>query len=175
MTKLKKATLSGAVVREAENLETFEIANDLNTKATMVKNNQDKEIKNSLEMFKLVPWFLSGFILDMMSFLTYGLNLNLSLFGIPKDPFGSVMLTNIGGMGIDIAWAPLCPYSRVPLLLAIGAIKDKPWVVNNEVVIRPILPIGVTFDHRMIDGIHAAEMAKEFKKCFSEPEKYLLN
>jgi pyruvate/2-oxoglutarate dehydrogenase complex dihydrolipoamide acyltransferase (E2) component len=38
--------------------------------------------------------------------------------------------------------------------------------------VRPILPIGVTFDHRLIDGVHAAQMSAEFKKCFAEPAKY---
>jgi pyruvate dehydrogenase E2 component (dihydrolipoamide acetyltransferase) len=96
------------------------------------------------------------------------------MFGFPKDPFGSVMITNVGSLGIDVAWAPLCPYTRVPLLLTVGAISEKPWVVDGKVEVRPIMPIAVTFDHRLIDGIHAAQMAKTFKELFADPEKLLL-
>ena len=150
-----------------------QIAQALTAKAGDIREGRDLELKKSVDMFRFIPWSLSGFVLDLMSFLTYGLNLNLQSLGIPKDPFGSIMITNVGGMGIDVALAPLVPYSRVPLLMALGAVKDKPWIdENGDIVKRKILPIGVTFDHRMIDGIHASQLAADFKKCFAEPEKY---
>jgi pyruvate/2-oxoglutarate dehydrogenase complex dihydrolipoamide acyltransferase (E2) component len=171
---VKKATLAGATVRHADKLSSAEIAKDLSDRASKVRTGKDLEMKKNMDTFRILPWWLSGIYLDFASFLIYGLNMDFSWLGIPKDPFGSVMITNVGSMGIDIALAPLCPYSRVPLLLAVGAIKDTPWVKNGEIVVRPIMPVGVTFDHRMIDGVHAASMAKEFKKCFAEPETYLL-
>ncbi|HAZ12119.1 MAG: hypothetical protein A2X86_06285 [Bdellovibrionales bacterium GWA2_49_15] len=173
--KVKKATLSGAVIHEAENLTLAKIAQGLSRKAQDLREGKDLEIKRNMELFKFIPWRLTGLYLDFVSWLMYGLNLNLSFLGVPKDPFGSIMITNIGGLGLDIAFAPLVPYSRVPVLLAVGAITDKPWVVDGQIVIRPILPIGATFDHRLIDGIHAAQMAQDFKKCFNEPEKYLFS
>lgn len=172
--KVKKATLAGAVVRGAENMSVAEIAQDLQDRASKVKEGKDQEMKKNLNTFKYLPWWAAKYYLDFASFLIYGLNLNLSWLGIPKDPFGSVMITNVGGMGIDVALAPLCPYTRVPLLLATGALTEKPWVVDGKVEVRPVMPIGVTFDHRMIDGVHAAVMARDFKMCFAEPEKYLL-
>ena len=54
-----------------------------------------------------------------------------------------------------------------------GAVcKDKAVVEKGEVKVRPVLSVGVTFDHRLIDGVHAAQMSDEFKKCFAEPAKY---
>ncbi len=173
--KIKKATLSGAVVREVERKSLAQIALELKEKAEAVKSGKDKEIAKNLEMFKLLPWWFARYYLNLASFLIYGLNINLSKFGIPRDPFGSVMITNVGGLGIDVAYAPLCPYTRVPLLLTVGGITDRAWVEEGQVVVRPILPVSVTFDHRLIDGIHASQMCEEFKKCFAEPEKYLFN
>lgn len=173
--KVKKATLSGAVLHEAEKLETSGIAKALKDKASNIRTGKDLEMKKNMDVFKILPWWFVKYYLDIASFLMYGLNLNLSFLGIPKDPFGSVMITNIGSLGIDIAWAPLCPYTRVPLLLTVGATTEKPVAIEGKVEVRPILPIAVTFDHRLIDGVHAANMAKDFKKCFAEPEKYLLN
>lgn len=173
--KVKKATLSGCTIEQAETLSVASISNSIKGKALRVRSGEDKEIKKSLDLFKIMPWWFSKYYLNLASFLIYGLNLNLSMFGFPKDPFGSVMITNIGSLGIDIAWAPLCPYTRVPLLLAVGNIQQKPWAIDGEVKVRKIMPVAVTFDHRLIDGIHASQMAADFKKCFSEPEKYLLN
>lgn len=173
--KIKKATLSGAVLHEAEELTTSGIAKALKEKASNIRTGKDKEMKKNMDMFKILPWWIVRYYLDFASWLMYGLNLDLRFLGIPKDPFGSVMITNIGSLGIDVAWAPLCPYTRVPLLLTVGATTEKAVVVDGKVEPRPILPIAVTFDHRLIDGIHASQMAADFKKCFAEPEKYLLN
>ena len=125
-----------------------------------------------MRIVSLLPWRLVRSFLSLVSWLVYGLNLNLGFLGLPNDPFGSVMITNVGGMGIDVAWAPLVPYTRVPLLLALGTIRDKAVVENGEVKARPVLSIGVTFDHRLIDGVHAAQMSDEFKKCFADPARY---
>lgn len=171
--KVKKATLSGAVVRDAENLNAGEIALELKKRADDIRTGKDKELKKNMDVFKILPWWLTGAYLNIASFLIYSLNINLSFIGVPRDPFGSVMITNIGSLGLDLAFAPLCPYTRVPLLLTVGAMKETPVVVEGKIEVRKVLPIGVTFDHRFIDGVHAAQMSAEFKKCFAEPEKYL--
>lgn len=170
--KAKGANLSGATLQKVEEMSLKDIANGLAEKANALKKGEDKEFKKSFGMISKIPWGFVRHFLDLSSLLLYGLNLDLSLFGLPKDPFGSAMITNVGGMGIDLAWAPLCPYTRVPLLITIGAQKDRAVVVSGEVKVRPVIQIGVTFDHRFMDGVHAAEMSREFKKFFEEPEKY---
>jgi len=172
--KAKGASLSGAVLEKMEDMTLKDIAQGLVAKANKLKKGEDKEFKKSFGMIAKIPWSLVGKFLDFSSFLLYGLNLDLSRFGLPKDPFGSAMITNVGGMGIDLAWAPLCAYTRVPLLLTVGAMTDRAVVVAGEVKVRPVISVGVTFDHRFMDGVHAAEMNREFKKFFAEPEKYFL-
>jgi len=173
--KIKKADLAGAVLHKAEFMTVAEIAKNLRDKANKLRSGEDKEIKNNMNLFKLIPWSLVGCYLDFVSWILYGLNLNLSFLGVPRDPFGSVMITNVGSLGIDIAWAPLVPYSRVPLLLTVGAVQDKAVVVEGSIQIRKILSIGITFDHRLVDGVHAAEMAKDFKAFFANPTEFLFN
>ncbi len=171
---VKGASLAGTVIRKVDQLTVIEIAEDLQKKSERLRAGEDQEFSQATAMFQRIPWWLSRWMLDATSFLTYTLNLNLSFLGIPKDPFGSAMITNIGSFGIEQAWAPLVPYSRVPLLLTVGAVRSKPWVENETLCVRPILSIGVTFDHRFMDGVHASVMAKKFKECFAEPEKYFL-
>lgn len=171
--RVSKANLSGTVLRNVDQLTTLQIAEGLKRKALEIRNGIDEQFANTFSLFKSLPWWTTSIALKIFSFLNYDLNLNLSSFGLPKDPFGSVMITNVGSFGIDLAFAPIVPYSKVPLLMAVGAVKDSPWVIDGEIVVRPVMKIGVTFDHRLMDGVHAAEIAKLFKMYMSNPEKYL--
>jgi len=173
--KKKGANLSGTVVKKAENKTLAEIAKELTGQADKIKHGDYGELKSSMAIFKLMPWWLMRPTIDFISWLNYGLNLNLSWLGVPKDPFGSVMITNVGGLGVEVALAPLVPYSRVPVIITIGSLRKRPWVVDDKVVVRPILALGVTFDHRFVDGIHVSQMAEDFKYCFAHPEKILFN
>ncbi len=171
---IEKADLAGVNITEAEKLSVIDLAKKLNDKASDLRKGDNKVLRKNMNLFRYLPWALTRAYLNLGSWLMYGLNLNVSFLGLPRDPFGSVMVTNIGSLGIDRAWAPLVPYSRVPLILAVGEVKDQVVAENGKVVIKPMLSIGVTFDHRFIDGIHGAHMAREFKRCFKEPESYLL-
>lgn len=168
-----KAMLSGEVVRQAENLSVVKIGEELDRKAQNIRKGGKGELTAGIQAMKLVPWWLIRRALDISAFLTYDLRLNLTWAGISSDPFGSAMITNVGSLGIDVAWAPLVPYSRVPLLLTVGAIKERPWVVNGRIEVRPIMRIGITFDHRFMDGIHASVMSRRFQECFADPETHL--
>ncbi len=171
--KVAKASLSGVTLHKAEDMSLADIAKRLSRDATHVKERKDPAFNRTFNLVKKLPWWAVKHFLDLTTWLLYELNLDLSKFGLPRDPFGSLMITNVGGLGIDQAWAPLCPYTRVPLLLTLGAITQRAWVVDGQIVPRPVMSIGVTFDHRLIDGVHAAQLAGEFKRMFADPEQYL--
>lgn len=168
-----KALLSGEIVRRAETLSLVQIAQELDRKAQIIRRGGRGELTSSIQTMKWIPWGLVRWALNISSVLIYDLRLNLSWAGLARDPFGSVMITNVGSLGIDVAWAPLVPYTRVPLLLTVGAIKKRAWVVGDRVEIRPIIRIGITFDHRFMDGIHASVMSRLFQQYLAEPERYL--
>lgn len=165
-----KANLLGLTIHNAENKSVLEIARELKDKASKIKAGHENEMTKSVKTLSFVPWQLMRYVLNITSFLNYDLNLPLQHLGMPKDPFGSVMITNVGGMGVDTAWAPLVPYTRVPLLLTVGSVKPRAWVINGKVESRPILRIGCTFDHRFMDGVHAAAMNRLFLNYFENPE-----
>jgi pyruvate dehydrogenase E2 component (dihydrolipoamide acetyltransferase) len=169
---ISKATLSGVTVRKAETLTTLEIAQVLNDKALSLKTTGEGELSKSVKQVTWVPWWAMKFVLNFFSSLNYDFNFPMQLLGLTKDPFGSVMITNIGALGGELALAPLVPYTRVPILIAMGEIQPRPWVVDQEVVVRPVMKVGVTFDHRFMDGTHAAAMSRKLKECFQNPEIY---
>jgi pyruvate/2-oxoglutarate dehydrogenase complex dihydrolipoamide acyltransferase (E2) component len=170
--KITHANVSGCIIHDADDLTVKDLQKIISNKVEKIREGSDKEFSKNMDVFKKLPWWATGWYLDFASFLLYGLNLDLRLIGIPKDPFGSVMITNVGSLGIEYAWAPLCAYTRVPLLLTVGAIHPQAVVVDGIVVPRQMMPVCITFDHRLMDGIHASHLSREFKLYFSDPEKY---
>lgn len=166
----KKPDLSGVVLRRIDELSLQEIVKVTEEAVRKVKSGEDRELAKSRGLLGKLPAFLVGPTLKILSFLLYDLNLDLRWAGIPKDGFGSVMVTNIGSLGLEQAYAPLVPWSRVPMIVAAGAVTDEPVVQDGQVVPGKIIRLCVTFDHRFIDGAHAATLARRMREIFADPE-----
>ena len=130
-------------------------------------------VKAQNRLLDKIPTPLIRYFLNISSFLLYTLNIRFK--GLPEDPFGSVMISNLGQMGIDNVFIPLVPYARVSVLIAIGLVKPRPVATKNrEVTVKDILRINYTIDHRYIDGKSLAVMEKMLFLAFKDPERWLL-
>ena len=56
-------------------------------------------------------------------------------------------------------------------LLAVGRIAERPWVVGGELVVRPVLTLTVSFDHRVVDGARGAEFLDALASLVDEPAR----
>ncbi len=165
--------LSGATIFDCEKKGVIEIVDEFDAKVDMVRRRKDKSLEKTRSTFKSIPFFMLNWVLDTISFFCYTLNLDLSALGLPKDPFGSAMITNIGSLGLEEAYVPLVPYSKVPLIIALGAVKDEVIAEDGKPVVAKMVRVCATFDHRVLDGVHAAKMAKTLKRIFADPEAEL--
>lgn len=165
--------LSGLTIKEAETKSLVAIAREMNTRLGAIRNHTDPSYKKMKSLMQSLPGWVTGKILDIASIIQYGFNLWSPLLGTPKDPLGSVMLTNIGSFGLEFAFAPLVAYSRVPLIITICAVRDQVIAQEGKPVVVPMLRLCVTFDHRLIDGLHAAKLARVAQAIFCDPEKEL--
>lgn len=163
--------LSGTVIREANRKSLVQIAQEMQGRIAAVRTKDDPDFKKMKKTMGSFPGFLIGTVLKLAGFFMYGLNLWSPLLGSPKDAFGSVMVTSIGSIGLEMAFAPLVPYSRVSMLMAVGATKETPIIKDGKVEIARVSKICVTFDHRIIDGMLGSLMAQEFQTIFNDPEK----
>jgi 2-oxoglutarate dehydrogenase E2 component (dihydrolipoamide succinyltransferase) len=59
-------------------------------------------------------------------------------------------------------------------ILGLHAIQDRPIALNGQVVIRPMMYIALTYDHRLIDGREAVTFLKRIKHCVEAPARMLL-
>ena len=85
---------------------------------------------------------------------------------------GTFTITNIGAIGGTFA-TPIINYPEVAILL-LGRIYEKPVAINGKVQIRKILPLSLTFDHRVTDGAEAARFMNELKEYLEDPDELLL-
>ncbi len=162
--------LSGATIFSPHEKSLEAIVSEFDESVRRVRKREDKLLEGSRSLMGRIPGWLLGPVLRAVSFLSYTLNLDMRWAGIPKDPFGSAMVTNIGSLGLEEAYVPLVPYSRVPLLIAVGPLRDEAVVEGGLVVSKKMLSLYATFDHRIIDGAHAARMVKTFRRIFADPE-----
>ena len=86
---------------------------------------------------------------------------------------GTISITNFGAFGA-ITGTPIIKYPEV-CILGIGMITKKPVVIDNEIVIRDILPLSLTFDHRIIDGGDGGRAMNAFKNNLKDPLYLLMN
>jgi pyruvate/2-oxoglutarate dehydrogenase complex dihydrolipoamide acyltransferase (E2) component len=160
--------LSGATIYDPETKSLLDICLELEQKAKGIRGGQDKK-ERARSLFRHAPEFAIGPLLDTIGFFGYTLNLDLERVGVPNDPFGSIMITNIGSLGLEEAYAPLVPYSRVPIVLAMGAVINAPVVEEDRVVPGRVMKVCATFDHRILDGAHAAVMVRTLRDWMEDP------
>lgn len=87
---------------------------------------------------------------------------------------GTFTISNLGGPkhGID-GFTPIINWPEATIL-GLGRMIDKPWVVNGEIMIRRMMFLSLTFDHRIIDGGPAAEFLHTIKELLENPMEMIL-
>jgi pyruvate dehydrogenase E2 component (dihydrolipoamide acetyltransferase) len=80
---------------------------------------------------------------------------------------GTFTISNLGMYGVDAFQAIVnAPQAAI---LAVGRILEKPVVVKGDVVVRPVLTLTVSFDHRVVDGARGAEFLDTLAELIEEP------
>jgi pyruvate dehydrogenase E2 component (dihydrolipoamide acetyltransferase) len=160
--------LSGTTIFEPEQKDLLQIVNEFEERTAKVRGGKDRK-EGARNLFRRTPSFAVGRLLDAVGFFGYTLNLDLERLGVPNDAFGSVMITNIGSLGLEEAYPPLVPYSRVPIVMAMGAVLDAPVVQDGAVVPGRVMKVCATFDHRVLDGVHASVMVRTLRDWMEDP------
>jgi pyruvate dehydrogenase E2 component (dihydrolipoamide acetyltransferase) len=84
----------------------------------------------------------------------------------------TLTITNVGPMGVDAAMPILPPGTGG--ILAVGQVTKTPWVVDDEIVIRQVVELCLSFDHRMIDGATASNYLAHVGSFLRDPAAALL-
>lgn len=91
----------------------------------------------------------------------------------PADLTGStVSVTNVGVFGVDGGTPILNPGESA--ILAVGAVDDRPWVVDGALAVRKVVTLSLTFDHRLVDGAEAGRALASIGAALGDPVPALL-
>ncbi len=85
---------------------------------------------------------------------------------------GTFTITNVGVFGVDTG-TPILPPGEAAIL-AFGAIRDMPWVHKGKIKIRSVTTLGLSFDHRIIDGELGSRFLRDVGAFLEDPEATLL-
>jgi len=97
---------------------------------------------------------------------------NADTLKIEEITGGTISITNAGGMGA-LGSTPIIAKPQVAIL-GVHKIVEKPVVRDGEIVIRPILNFGLSFDHRVVDGGYAVQFLRRMIEYLEEPDSWVL-
>lgn len=84
---------------------------------------------------------------------------------------GTFTITNLGMYGVDVFTPIVNPPETA--ILGVGRVVERPVVVDKQMVIRPVMQLSLTFDHRVVDGAPAAEFLQKVKQVMESPDTLL--
>ena len=85
---------------------------------------------------------------------------------------GTFTITNVGVFGVDSGTPIINPGESA--ILCFGAIKPQPWVVADEIVVRQVTTLALSFDHRHIDGEKGSRFLADVAGMLEDPASALL-
>jgi pyruvate dehydrogenase E2 component (dihydrolipoamide acetyltransferase) len=85
---------------------------------------------------------------------------------------GTISITNVGVFGVDTG-TPILNAGEAAIL-CIGQIAKRPWVVDDQIVARQVTTLGVSFDHRLVDGDLGSRFLSDIAQLLEFPDKAFL-
>jgi len=92
---------------------------------------------------------------------------------LPEVSGSTFTLNNVGSFGGSTG-TPIINYPEVAIL-AVGRLQDKAIVQHGTVIVRPMMPLALSFDHRLIDGAMAGAFLARFKELIENPQQLMLD
>lgn len=161
--------LSGIKLASVDRKTLVDVATELESRAAAIRSGADAEFGRTKKMLTTLPSRVLRPAMRAAAWLTSDLDLDLPRFGLPREAFGSAMVSSIGMTGIAHAYSPLASYYRVPFLVLVGSVTEQAVVRGGQVVARPMLSLTATFDHRYTDGFRAAAFAQAARDYLANP------
>jgi pyruvate/2-oxoglutarate dehydrogenase complex dihydrolipoamide acyltransferase (E2) component len=169
--KLTSGTGVGVVcIRKAEQKSLPELAEEIYWRADAHRAGDEERVSSSKMFFERIPWPFRRPLIRFITWLVYELGVTIGPFRAAHHPFGSIILTNVGSLGLSTAMVALFPPARLPAAVAMGKMEEKPVVRDGKIVIRTILPVTGTFDHRIVDGEQAGKLVRAVTRYLENPE-----
>ena len=162
--------VTAAIVRNAHARRVSDIAEDIRSKASQSRGGAEIKAAKNKYMLNRIPWPLRRPVFLLLKWITVDMGVEIKALGLSAHSFGSFVVSDIGSFGLNTGMTALMPAAKIPCVLVLGKLEEKPVVKNGEIVIRTVLPLTGTFDHRIVDGMQIGKFARGIKRNFRKPE-----
>jgi pyruvate/2-oxoglutarate dehydrogenase complex dihydrolipoamide acyltransferase (E2) component len=162
--------MSAVKIESAHTKTVSEIAVEIKEKAAEArKGTEESSMKNKYILSK-IPWPFRKWVYHLIRLIVYELGIKLNSLGLSERTFGSIMVTNVGTLGLTTALPALFPVAKLPGVISMGKYEQKPAVIKGKIVIRTFLSGGAVFDHRIVDGAQIGQFVRGVIKRIQKPE-----
>ena len=164
------AGVTAAIIRNAHARPVTEIAEEVRNKAARSRGGEEITAARNKYVLNRIPWPLRRPVFRLLKWITVDMGVEIKALGLSAHSFGSFVVSDIGSFGLNTGMTALMPAAKIPCVVVLGKIEEKPVVRQGEIVIRTILPLTGTFDHRIVDGMQIGKLARAIKRYFRKPE-----
>ncbi|PRW56169.1 Pyruvate kinase isozyme chloroplastic isoform A [Chlorella sorokiniana] len=119
------------------------------------------------------PIHLSARFISLQTINELGRKARDGTLSIDEMAGGTFTISNGGVFGSVLSTPIINPPQSA--ILGMHATNMRPWVVNGQIVPRPIMNLALTYDHRLIDGREAVTFLKRIKEIVEDPRRLLLD
>ena len=157
-------------VENSDKLTIKEISNEIAKKIRDSRKGNENKTMQSKNFLSSLPWPLRNWIFKLYRTITIHWGISMPLVGLDSNSFGSYVISNIGSVGLDTGYGSLLPSSNISIILILGSINKKPTVIDNKIVVRRIMALSATLDHRVVDGSHGGRLFRAIKYFLKNPQ-----
>jgi pyruvate/2-oxoglutarate dehydrogenase complex dihydrolipoamide acyltransferase (E2) component len=162
--------VTSVLVDNAHARTVSDLATEIRELAMQSRGGRESKASRNKYLLNRIPWPFRRPVFRFLKWLTVDLGLELTALGLSSDSFGSFIVSDIGSFGLTSGMAALFPAAKIPLVVIMGKMEEKPVVRNGDIVIRTILPLTGTFDHRIVDGMQIGKLGRAVHRNFSRPD-----
>lgn len=165
--------LGSVMVPNADTLTLAGLADILARDVQQTRKGAEKGASNQKMLLATLPWPFRGWLVRLLRIFVIDWGIYLPFPGFSSDSFGSFVFSNVGSIGIDIAYPALMPVSNLAMVVTMGSVQTKPAVVEGQIVPRRLLVMSAALDHRVVDASHGGRLFRYLKKAIKNPESLM--
>lgn len=162
--------VTAAIIKDAHARRVSSIAAEIREKASAGRAGTEIKAAQNKYLLNRIPWPFRRPVFRLLKWITVDMGIEIAALGLSAHSFGSFVVSDIGSFGLNTGMTSLMPAAKVPAVIVLGKIEEKPVVRRGEIVIRTMLPLTGTFDHRIVDGMQIGKLARGIKRNFRKPE-----
>ena len=167
---LQGGQMGSVKIEDADQLTVAQLSEEIGIKIAESRKGNENDAMQSKSMLSSVPWPFRTWLFRFYKMVTIGWGISLPGVGLSANSFGSYVVSNIGSVGLDTGYGALLPSANVSVVMILGTVLKKPVVINDEIVIRKILKLSATLDHRVVDGSHGGKLFRVIKRLVKNPQ-----